>query len=97
MGEGDRDHRILDYRAQRPPSATYLIPVTSDGGKSRLLEFHSKGRTTMKRLLILAALGLFLAAHGAVGLMSTYSQPAELFDDSGVSRGGIAEHSGEVQ
>jgi hypothetical protein len=30
----------------------------------------------MKRLLILVALGLFLAAHGAVGLMSIYPEPA---------------------
>jgi hypothetical protein len=30
----------------------------------------------MKRLLILAALGLFLAAHGAVGFMSIYPEPA---------------------
>jgi hypothetical protein len=31
---------------------------------------------TMKRLLILAALGLFLAAHGAVGIMSVYPESA---------------------
>jgi hypothetical protein len=30
----------------------------------------------MKRLLILAALGLFLAAHGAVGIMSVYPESA---------------------
>jgi hypothetical protein len=40
----------------------------------------------MKRLLILAALGLFLAAHGAVGVISIYPQPA-LEDGSGWSSG----------
>jgi hypothetical protein len=40
----------------------------------------------MKRLLILAALGLFLAAHGAVGVMSIYPQPA-LEDGNGWSGG----------
>jgi len=32
----------------------------------------------MKRLLILAALGLFLAAHGAVGIMSVYQSASPL-------------------
>ena len=41
----------------------------------------------MKRLLILAALGLFLAAHGVVGFMSIYPQPA-LADGSGSWNGG---------
>jgi hypothetical protein len=41
----------------------------------------------MKRLLILTALGLFLAAHGVVGLMSIYPQPA-LEDGSGGWSGG---------
>jgi hypothetical protein len=41
----------------------------------------------MKRLLILAALGFFLAAHGAVGFMSIYPQPA-LEDGSGGWSGG---------
>ena len=30
----------------------------------------------MKRFLILVALGFFLAAHGAVGFMSIYPEPA---------------------
>jgi hypothetical protein len=30
----------------------------------------------MKRFLVLTALGLFLAAHGAVALMTVYPQPA---------------------
>jgi hypothetical protein len=34
----------------------------------------------MKRLLILAALGLFLAAHGVVGFMSIYPQPNSQFN-----------------
>jgi hypothetical protein len=41
----------------------------------------------MKRLLIVAALGLFLAAHGVVGFMSIYPQPA-LADGSGGCSGG---------
>jgi hypothetical protein len=41
----------------------------------------------MKRLLILAALGLFLAAHGAVGFVSIFAQPA-LVDGSDDSSGG---------
>jgi hypothetical protein len=59
-----------------------VIPVTFSGGKTWLLELNSEGRTTMKRLLILAALGLFLAAHGVVGFMSIYPQP-DLADGSG--------------
>jgi hypothetical protein len=64
-----------------------VIPVTSDGGKPWLFESRSKGGTTVKRLLILAALGLFIAAHGAVGFMSIYAQPA-LVDGSDDSSGG---------
>jgi hypothetical protein len=30
----------------------------------------------MKRFLVLTALGLFLAAHGAVAFMTVYPQPA---------------------
>jgi hypothetical protein len=41
----------------------------------------------MKRLLILAALGLFLVAHGVVGFMSIYPQLA-LADGSGGWSGG---------
>jgi hypothetical protein len=41
----------------------------------------------MKRLLILAALGLFLAAHGVVGFMGIYPQPV-LADGSGGWSGG---------
>jgi hypothetical protein len=41
----------------------------------------------MKRLLILAALGLFLAAHGVVGFLSIYPQSA-LADGSGDWSGG---------
>jgi hypothetical protein len=36
----------------------------------------------MKRLLILAALGLFLAANGVVGFLSIYPQP-DLADGGG--------------
>ena len=41
----------------------------------------------MKRLLILAVLGLFLAAHGVVGFVSIYP-PAALADGSGGWSGG---------
>jgi hypothetical protein len=40
----------------------------------------------MKRLLILSALGLFLAAHGVVGFMSIYPEAA--LDGSGSWNGG---------
>ena len=41
----------------------------------------------MKRLLILAALGLFLAAHGVVGFISIYPQPALAAGSGGWSGG----------
>ena len=41
----------------------------------------------MKRLLILGALGLFLAAHGAVDFMSIYPQPALEDGGGGASSG----------
>ena len=41
----------------------------------------------MKGLLILVALGLFLAAHGAVDFMSIYPQPALEDGNGGASDG----------
>jgi hypothetical protein len=37
----------------------------------------------MKKFLVLTALGLFLAAHGAVALMTVYPQPAVACDGGG--------------
>jgi hypothetical protein len=42
----------------------------------------------MKRLFILAVLGLYLAAHGVVGFVSTYPQSA-IEDGSGGWSGNI--------
>jgi hypothetical protein len=57
-----------------------VIPVTFSGGIPWLPQSR-KGRTTMKWLLILSALGLFLAAHGVAGFMSIYSEA--VLDGSG--------------
>jgi hypothetical protein len=63
-----------------------VIPVTFGGRKTWLLEVR-KGRMAVKRLFILAALALFLAAHGVVGFMSIYPQMA-IEDGSGGWSGG---------
>jgi hypothetical protein len=76
VGEGDQDHRIVEA-----PAWHDLICNLCDSGhlqrrKNAAALTHSEGRTTMKRFLILVALGFFLAAHGAVGFMSIYPEPA---------------------
>jgi len=86
MGEGDRNHRFVDCRLSR----TLVCNLCDSGHLQRSKNVagwtRSKGSTTMKRLLILVPLGLFLAAHGAVDFMSIYPQPA-LEDGGGASSG----------
>jgi hypothetical protein len=61
-----------------------VIPITFSSAKPWLSEARANGAPIMKRLLILVAVGLFLGAHGAVGFMSIYPEPA-LEDGSGLA------------
>ncbi len=54
-----------------------MIPVTSGRGKAVAGWTLKREGTVMKRFLIIAALGLFLAAHGVVALMTVYPQEAK--------------------